>query len=116
LGKIRDGGQVCAINSGIFFVDRMTRNLEWAKTHAELDAFASSIDRLEGLRQSLNAVVTGVSHPGVEGYDALNVGAVKDALEGLSLYEIHKVGLYEAEHKNRVTVLRRVEAKLNPNI
>ncbi len=54
-----------------------------------------------------------VNLPPVADYDALNVGQVSDALDGLSAYELQKVRRYEAAHKNRVTVLRDIDGRLD---
>jgi len=115
LGRLKDGGQQCVINASAIVVGRISGGLEWANSRAGLDILDASIKRLDGLAEDLDGAAVEVDRPEVEGYDGLNVGAVKEALEGLSLYGIHKVGQYEAENKNRVTVLRKVEAKLSPN-
>jgi hypothetical protein len=50
-----------------------------------------------------------VQLPAIDNYDDLNVGQVKEALEGLSAYQLDKVRRYEMAHKNRVTVMRALD-------
>ena len=50
--------------------------------------------------------------PPIENYDDLNVKQVIEALDGLSPYELEKVRRYEGANKDRVTVLRDVDARL----
>lgn len=54
-----------------------------------------------------------VNLPPIADYDELNVKQVNEALEGLTAYELEKVRAYETAHKNRVTVLREVERRLD---
>jgi hypothetical protein len=54
-----------------------------------------------------------LERPAVERYDELNVSQVARALDTLSRYELMKLRDYERAHKNRVTVLREVERRLN---
>lgn len=66
------------------------------------------IDRAEALAQAREAL----HRPDIENYDELNVSAVNDELAELSAYELERVREYEAEHKNRVTVLREIDRRL----
>lgn len=51
--------------------------------------------------------------PPIKDYDELNVKQVIENLEGLTRYELEKVRRYEVDHKDRVTVLRDVDARLS---
>jgi hypothetical protein len=50
--------------------------------------------------------------PPIEDYDSLNVQEVRDQLGQMNIEEIKELGAYEAEHKNRQSLLDRVEAKI----
>ncbi|MFP4596717.1 MAG: hypothetical protein ACOC9W_02885 [Persicimonas sp.] len=84
---------------------------------AELaDKVPSLRDSANELRQKAEAAQEAseaVQRPPIANYDELNVGEVSEALDGLSAYDLEKVRRYETAHKNRVTVLRDVEQRLN---
>ncbi len=48
----------------------------------------------------------------IAGYDELSVEEVKDQLEGLSEDELKKVRSYEKKHKNRKTLLERLDRNI----
>ena len=48
----------------------------------------------------------------VEGYDGMNVGEVKEELDGLSGGDIEKVRSYEKGHKGRKTLLEWLDRKI----
>ncbi|CAN5837875.1 hypothetical protein BH23ACT11_BH23ACT11_20770 [soil metagenome] len=73
----------------------------------------------EAATQSMEIAATSIKstaegHPGVpiEGYDDLNVEQTNIKLEGLSESELQRVREYEAQNKNRRTVLDRIDQKL----
>lgn len=86
-------------------------NVERARGNAQegVQAAASSAERMATSAQS-----AAEGHPGVpiEGYDELNVEEVTARLEGLSEDELRRTQEYEAQNKNRQTVLDRIEQKL----
>lgn len=113
IGQIKDGGRSFAFTSGAAALTRLAEALDWVSTRAEIDAIEASEARIERWTTALSEAAEGVVRPAIEGYDKLNVSAVIEALEGLPVYQVHKVGLYEAAHKNRVTVLRQVQKQLS---
>lgn len=48
----------------------------------------------------------------LEGYDELSVSQVSGSLEGLSEHEVRVIRAYEQRHKNRETLLRRLDREL----
>ena len=48
----------------------------------------------------------------IAGYDTLTANQVVQTIKGLSAEEIHTVRLYEANHKNRTSVLKACEKQL----
>ena len=47
----------------------------------------------------------------IDGYDEMNVGEVSERLNGLSEAELKRVGEYEEDNKDRVTLRREMEQK-----
>lgn len=47
--------------------------------------------------------------PPIEGYDELNTRTISSRLLDLTDAELDEVEAYERRHKNRVTVLRRID-------
>jgi uncharacterized phage infection (PIP) family protein YhgE len=84
-------------------------------TAAELLAKVSTGEQgAEQLRQGAKAAQqakASVHLPAIDNYDDLNVDQVKDALNGLSAYQLDKVRRHETAHKNRVTVLRELDQR-----
>lgn len=68
--------------------------------------------QLEVWREQVAAFIERLSSPGIDGYDGLNVKQVNDHLDGLDTYGLSKLRFYERANKNRVTVLREVERRL----
>ena len=48
----------------------------------------------------------------IAGYDGLNVEQAKNELQGLSNDELKKVRSYEKKHKNRKTLLQKLDRKI----
>lgn len=86
-------------------------NVERARDNVRegVQAATSSAERL-----ATSARSAAEGHPGVpiEGYDELNVEEVTARLDDLSEDELHRTLEYEAQNKNRQTVLNRIEQKL----
>jgi uncharacterized protein with von Willebrand factor type A (vWA) domain len=86
-------------------------------TAAELLAKVSGAQQgAEQLREGAKAAEqakASVQLPAIDNYDDLNVGQVKEALDGLSAYQLDKVRRYEKAHKNRVTVLRELDQRID---
>ena len=51
--------------------------------------------------------------PSIEDYDSLNVQEVREQLGGMNVEEIKELRAYEAEHKNRQTLLAHVDAVID---
>jgi hypothetical protein len=66
-------------------------------------------DLLRRQADSAQEASAAVDLPPIADYDELNVKQVREALEGLSIYELDKVRRYEKANKDRVTVLRDVD-------
>lgn len=86
-------------------------NVERAQDNVREGAQAAT-DSAERIATSVRSAAEG--HPGVpiEGYDELNVEEVTARLDDLSEDELHRTREYEAQNKNRRTVLDRIEQKL----
>jgi hypothetical protein len=65
-------------------------------------------------RQGLRLVETGVNGGGfpIPNYDELNVGEIKDRLDGLSAAQIREIREYEKRNKNRETLIEHFDRKL----
>jgi polyhydroxyalkanoate synthase subunit PhaC len=63
----------------------------------------------EGARAAQWAI-TGVQ---IEGYDELNVGEVVERLDNLSAEELQRVRAYEQRNKNRSTLLKQIDRRIN---
>jgi len=63
----------------------------------------------EGARADQRAI-TGVQ---IEGYDELNVGEVVERLDNFSAEELQRVRAYEQRNKNRVTLLKQIDRRIN---
>ena len=48
-----------------------------------------------------------------EGYDELNVGAVVERLDNLSAEELQQVRAYERWNKNRSSLLKQIDRRIN---
>lgn len=82
-------------------------------------ALAPVLDRVEGFVKTIDGRLQGwlagaAAHAAapIEGYDALSAKEVVAKLDGLDAATLQAVRAYEAAHKNRVTVLREIDAKL----
>lgn len=62
---------------------------------------------------SVQSAAEGDSGVPIEGYDELNVGEIASRLDGLSEDELRRVREYEAQNKNRRTLLDQVDQKLS---
>lgn len=76
---------------------------------SEVPVVSSVAPRVESAVQERLAQI---SRPPIEGYDELNVRAVREGLRGLGRVDLRKVARYEEAHKNRKTVLADVEAEI----
>ena len=90
-----------------------------ATTKERFDILAKGIERIEARLATLEETVAPAAEKAepelafpIENYDKLNVEDVKKALEGLEAKALELVKTYEAEHKNRKTVLEAIDAKL----
>jgi hypothetical protein len=63
----------------------------------------------EGARAA-QRVITGVQ---IEGYDEMNVGEVVMRLDNLSAEELQRVRAYEQRNKNRGTLLKQIDRRIN---
>jgi hypothetical protein len=54
--------------------------------------------------------ITGVQ---IEGYDELNVGEIVERLDNLSAEELQRVRAYEQRNKNRDTLLKQIDRRIN---
>lgn len=77
---------------------------------------------LERLRGALEAIAEKVGLGGgaedeapLEGYDEMSVAAVREQLGDMGEEEIRALRDYEEENKNRVTLLRALDARLGEN-
>lgn len=80
-----------------------------------LDRVATDRPEAEQLRQRAAASAearAALQYPPIKDYDSLTVAEASEALEALSIYELEKVRRYESAHKNRVTLLREIDARL----
>ena len=50
--------------------------------------------------------------PPLEDYDELTINQISERLDDLSTEEIRQLRIYEAEHRNRSTLLRRLEQRI----
>lgn len=82
-------------------------------------ALAPVLDRVEELVKTVDGRLQGwlagaAAHAAapIAGYDALSAKDVVAKLAGLDAATLQAVRAYEAAHKNRVTVLREIDAKL----
>ena len=71
-----------------------------------------SAERLERCAAFWGERERSVDAPALEGYDDLNVKQVNASLDDLDVYQLEKLRAYEAANKNRVTILREVERRL----
>lgn len=62
---------------------------------------------------SVQSTAEGDSGVPIEGYDELNVGEISSRLDGLSEDELRRVREFEAQNKNRRTLLDQVDQKLS---
>lgn len=75
------------------------------------DAIANTIARGERAVSRAKQAVSRIVNP-IPNYDSLNVQEVEDALTGLDSTELAAVRGYEMANKDRVTVLRAIDARL----
>jgi uncharacterized protein YukE len=68
--------------------------------------------QLRDIADDARAAEDAIARPPIDDYDNLNVKEVTDAIGELDLWSLQKVRDYEAANKNRVTVLRAVDARL----
>jgi len=68
---------------------------------------------LEREAKELEVARESISKPPIADYDELNVKQVIAELDALSVYELDKLAAYEKAHKDRKTVAREVERRLN---
>ena len=79
--------------------------METHATHAEAISEAGQEDAKAAQR-----TMTEVQ---IEGYDELNVGEAVERLDNLSAEELQRVRAYEQRNKNRVTLLRQIDRRIN---
>lgn len=110
LGQLRDSSRQLAFRVASSSLQTASSLLERAPVKPA--PVTRSKERLErcaafwGERERL------VDAPSLEGYDELNVKQVNAALDSLDVYQLEKLRAYEAANKNRVTILREVERRL----
>ncbi len=63
----------------------------------------------EGARATQGAI----TRVQIEGYDELNVGEVVERLDGLSAEELRRVRAYERRNKNRSSLLKQIDRRIN---
>lgn len=106
VGRLRDASLTQFFDAGASTLTTAAELLEKVPfAHKEADQLR---ERAEAVREAREAV----QRPPIDDYDELNVDQVRQALDGLSAYELEKVRRYEAANKDRVTVLREVERRL----
>ncbi|MBA2693396.1 MAG: hypothetical protein H0U65_13050, partial [Rubrobacter sp.] len=64
----------------------------------------------DGQQGAAKRTITGIR---IEGYDELNVGEVVERLDDLSAEELQRVRAYEQRNKNRVTLLKQIDRRIN---
>jgi polyhydroxyalkanoate synthase len=74
-------------------------------THAEAVSEAGQEDA-----KAAQGTITGAR---IEGYDELNVGKVVERLDDLSTEELERVRAYEQRNKNRGTLLKQIDRRIN---
>jgi hypothetical protein len=78
-------------------------------THAEAISEAGQEDAKASARAA-QGTITGAR---IEGYDELNVGEVVERLDDLSVEELERVRAYEQRNKNRGTLLKQIDRRIN---
>lgn len=78
---------------------------------AQKDELGIILNRNETIVEKADEAVAGFVNP-IARYDELTVGEVEQALDGLDAAELGVVRGYEIAHKNRVTLLRAIDEKL----
>lgn len=86
-------------------------NVERARRGVE-EGTQAARESAERISTSVRSAAEG--HPGVpiEGYDDMNVGQITGKLDSLSESELQRVREYEAQNKNRKTILEQIDQKL----
>ena len=86
----------------------------WVNTEdaPEIQAGDGSLPLEEAEDDGLPLEETGDGSLPLEDYDSLSVRKVSDKLDGLSTQEIQQLRDYEAENKNRQTLIKRFDARI----
>lgn len=116
LMQLRDQGIERALDLGQQVLAQAIARLERLELAypavAQVRLVAVGHKQLEAWRAQVATLIERLSQPGIEGYDGLNVKQVNDHLDELDAYGLSKLRFYERANKNRVTVLREVERRL----
>jgi hypothetical protein len=105
-GTLKLGAVTRACDIGTAALEGATRRLE-GKEGAE-----TATEKLRDWTRSLSEAKSTVRELSIESYDTLNVREVNAALPGLSSWQVEQVRRFEADHKNRVTVMRACAQQL----
>jgi hypothetical protein len=86
-------------------------NMEQTRRNVQKGA-QTATQSAERISTSVQSAAEG--HPGVpiEGYDDMNVEQINGKLDSLSEAELQRVREYEAQNKNRTTILDQIDQKL----
>ncbi len=77
----------------------------------ELRAYEAEHKNRQSLLDRVDAVID--ASPAIKDYDSLNVQKVREQLGVMSVEEIKELRAYEAEHKNRQSLLDRIDAVID---
>ncbi|MCO4761342.1 MAG: hypothetical protein KC502_07550 [Myxococcales bacterium] len=105
-GALRSDAVVAACDAGAAALTEASRRLDGK------EGTDGVVEKLRGWTQSLAKTKDAANTPAIEGYDSLNVRDVVAALPSLSLWQVEQVRRHEEMHKNRVTVLRACNERL----
>lgn len=105
-----------ALTQELFEQAEKQRDAFWALTAESFDAYwgvlYAPLDRYKEVLRRARPAGEANGRPPIPDYDELTVEEVIDKLEDLSTEEIEKVRAYEKRHKDRETLLARIDRKL----
>lgn len=106
-GRLRDTSVTTGCELGANTLSKAAELLD------EVPGMKKSADGLRQQAECLEETGKAVERPPIDDYNELNVSEVNDQLDDLSVYQLEKVRRYEADNKDRVTILREIDRLLS---